>query len=138
MDGPSQSSHQGGHVFVALMQSMCRWSNEINGMSRLVDPHVAATGRHVRCLRDQTEIARSCFVAKISENMQRPGRGDGQSFKKIKSSCLVKKQELYAMKFTSIAEFRDESIEVLIFPHHITFAKIAQSLGSRKELLIGT
>ncbi|KAF2540718.1 hypothetical protein F2Q68_00030755 [Brassica cretica] len=63
----------------------------------------------------------------------------GKLILSIGRACLVKKQELYAMKFASLAEFGDESIEVfLIFPCHITFAKIAQSLGSRRELLIST
>ncbi|KAL0705827.1 hypothetical protein Bca4012_072252 [Brassica carinata] len=152
---PSQSSHQCGHVFAALMQSMCRWSNEINGLSRLVDPHVAATGFELLAVKREGILpmilrwftARSCkdqcegmdkASRKLSLDNNDLIRLLGKLILSIGKACLVKKQELYAMKFASIAEFGDESIEVLIFPRHISFAKIAQSLGSRRELLIGT
>ncbi|KAF3529327.1 hypothetical protein DY000_02039310 [Brassica cretica] len=76
-------------------------------------------------------------LASLEQSME--SFGLGKLTLSIGRACLVKKQELYAMKFASLAEFGDESIEVfLIFPRHITFAKIARSLGSRRELLIGT
>ncbi|KAL0815053.1 hypothetical protein Bca101_071496 [Brassica carinata] len=134
---------------------MCRWSNEINGLSRLVDPHVAATGFELLAVKREGILpmilrwftARSCkdqcegmdkASRKLSLDNNDLIRLLGKLILSIGKACLVKKQELYAMKFASIAEFGDESIEVLIFPRHISFAKIAQSLGSRRELLIGT
>ncbi|KAF2587587.1 hypothetical protein F2Q70_00035522 [Brassica cretica] len=81
--------------------------------------------------------ARSCKDQ--CEGMDKASRKLRKLILSIGRACLVKKQELYAMKFAPLAEFGDESIEVfLIFPRHITSAKIARSLGSRRELLIGT